>query len=327
LVDVAPGFIHPVLHLTMQQLYDNIRTPRKYFPFRTTPHLKRVLPANKKIFDLRAKTYIMGILNVTPDSFSDGGRYLGLKEALARADELISQGADIIDIGGQSSKPGTPSISAEEELGRVLPVLKGLRQQRPDVTISIDTFYSKVAEEAVAAGANMINDVSGGLHDPEMFQVAAKLHVPIVVMHAKPTPQYELQQKGEDVTTANYDVIAEIISHFKTQVAAAAKAGVNQWQLILDPGLGFSKIYDQSIEIIRRAKELTTLGYPILIGPSRKGFVGHIVKESNPQGAARMWGTMACCCAAVGAGVCFVRVHDVAECKAVLCTADAIYKG
>jgi len=313
--------VHPVLRLTTQQLYSIIAPPI------TTPIAcpKRKIVLQRKLLDVGTKTYIMAILSITPDIFSDGGQYLKLEDALARADELIYQGADIIDVGGQSTRPGAVKISYEEESGRVIPVLKALRQRHPNINLSVDTFYSTVANEAIQAGADMINDVTGGLHDPAIFEVAAKWKVPIVVIHSTPTQQYEIQRDGGEDPPKS-DIVAEVISYLRGQTAVAVKAGVNQWQIILDPGLGFSKTYEQSIELIRRANELTVLGYPVLIGPSRKGFVGHMVAEVDAKAPARMWGTMACCCAAVAAGVCIVRVHDVKECRAVLQVADTIFR-
>jgi len=314
--------VHPVLFRTTQQLCDNIGHHNMCCAKRKTPIKRQLLNFGT------TKTYIMGILNITPDSFSDGGNYEKLEDALARADELVGQGADIIDLGGQSTRPGAVKISAEEESARVIPVLKALRQRNSTIIISIDTFYSAVASEAIAAGADMINDVTGGLHDPLIFGVAASLKVPIVIMDSKPTKQYELhgvESEGVDELPKS-DIVTEVITHLKTQAAIASIAGLNCWQLIFDPGLGFSKTYAQSIELIRKAKELVELGYPVLMGPSRKGFVGRITKESDARAPARMWGTIACCCAAVGAGVSIVRVHDVKECSIATHAADAIYK-
>jgi dihydroneopterin aldolase/2-amino-4-hydroxy-6-hydroxymethyldihydropteridine diphosphokinase/dihydropteroate synthase/2-amino-4-hydroxy-6-hydroxymethyldihydropteridine diphosphokinase/dihydropteroate synthase len=249
LLDVAPAFIHPILHCTTKQMYNNVRSNHP-------STIKRILPVRDRLLDIRAKTYIMGILNITPDSFSDGGRYLRPENALSRAKQLIEQGANIIDVGGQSTRPGAERVPMEEELARVLPVIKALRQADSTILISVDTFYANVASESIAAGADIINDVTGGSHDPMMFAAAAKLKVPFIVMDNTPTQQYEMPRSTN--APLKSDIIDHVVARLENQSTVAFRHGVNKWQLILDPGLGFSKTYDQSIELIRRANELVS---------------------------------------------------------------------
>ena len=274
-----------------------------------------VLKRNNLTFNWQEKTYLMGILNVTPDSFSDGGEFNNIESALKQSKYIINNGADIIDIGGQSTRPGSEQISVETEINRVIPVIKAIRKNYT-IPISIDTTRAIVAEQAIEAGANIINDISGGTFDNKMFSTAAKLEVPIILMHIRGTPK-TMQQM------TNYqDLIAEIIRFFKTQINQAVNAGVSRDNIIIDPGIGFAKNAPQNIELLKRLAEFKTLELPILVGASRKSFIGHILNKTDPK--ERVWGTAAACCSAIAGGANILRVHDVAEMYDVIRIADAL---
>ncbi len=263
------------------------------------------------------RTYLMGILNITPDSFSDGGQFNSVETALKQAGKLIEAGVDILDVGGQSTRPGAVQISLEEELNRVLPVVEKLRQEM-SVPISVDTTRSAVAQAAVKLGADMINDISGGTFDPKMLPIIAQLQVPIILMHIKGTPETMQQQ-------TNYqDLIGEIINFLSQQINAATAVGIERSQIIIDPGIGFGKTYQQNLEILNRLKEFTCLNVPMLIGTSRKSFIGHILNQKDPQ--KRVWGTAATCCAAIAGQADILRVHDVEPMYDVCRVADAIWR-
>lgn len=275
-----------------------------------------------KTFNWGERTYLMGILNVTPDSFSDGGDFNTLSAALAQAQQLITSGVDILDIGGQSTRPGAPEISLEEELNRVLPVVQALRQEESNpnssIPISVDTTRSAVARAAVSAGADLVNDISGGSFDPDMFSVIAELGVPIVIMHLRGTPQ-TMQQ------LTNYqDLMGEIYQFLESRIDAAVSAGVDRSKIIVDPGIGFAKTYNQNLEILRHLTTFRALNVPILVGPSRKSFIGHILNQPDPK--ARVWGTAAACCAAIAGSADILRVHDVPEMRDVCRVADALFR-
>ena len=266
-------------------------------------------------FEWGKRTYLMGVLNVTPDSFSDGGEFNTPDAALAQAQQLVA--ADIIDVGGVSTRPGSVEISLEEELERVLSVLQVLR---PNIStpISVDTTRAAVAKAAVAAGADIINDISGGTFDPEMLPTVASLGVPIVLMHIRGTPQ-TMQQ-----LTDYQDLIGEIYQFLESRITDAIAIGIRPDKIIIDPGIGFAKKYNQSLEIIRRLSEFRSLNCPILVGASRKSFIGHILNQPDPK--ARIWGTAAACCAAIASGADILRVHDVTQMLDVCLVADAIYR-
>lgn len=268
-------------------------------------------------FEWGQRTYLMGVLNVTPDSFSDGGDFNTPIAASAQAQQLVAAGADIIDVGGQSTRPGAAEISLEEELDRVLSVLQVLRQEIP-VPISVDTTRATVARAAVEAGADIVNDISGGTFDPDMLPVVAQLGVPIVLMHIRGTPQ--TMQK----LTEYEDLIGEIYQFLESQIKAAIAFGIDKSKVIIDPGIGFAKNYDQNLEIFRRLPVFRSLGCPILVGPSRKSFIGRILNQPDPK--ARVWGTAATCCAAIAGGADILRVHDVKEMRDVCRVADALFR-
>ncbi len=266
-----------------------------------------------------ARTYLMGILNVTPDSFSDGGQFHEREKAIAQAHHLLQAGADILDIGGQSTRPGAEQISLQEELDRTIPVIQAIRAQVSEqIMISIDTTRVEVARAAIAAGANWLNDISGGTFEPEMLKLPAALGVPLILMHIRGTPQ--TMQSLTDYE----DLMGEITDFFQTQAQAVLEAGAQPGQIILDPGIGFAKTYEQNIELLRELGQLRDLGYPLLVGPSRKSFIGKILDQ--PDAKQRVWGTAAACCGAIATGADILRVHDVAEMRDVCRVADALWR-
>ncbi len=263
------------------------------------------------------RTYLMGVLNVTPDSFSDGGLFDQLDTAIAQARSLVAAGVDVLDVGGQSTRPNAVDISCDEELSRVVPIIKAIRQET-DIPISIDTTRAAVARATIAVGADIVNDISGATFDPAMLATVAELGVPIVLMHIRGTPQ-TMQQ-----LTDYEDLIGEICAFLQARVEAAIACGIDPSRIAIDPGIGFAKTYAQNLEILRRLPEFRALGYPVLVGPSRKGFIGHLLNQPNPRD--RVWGTAAACCAAIAGGADLIRVHDVREMKDVCRVADAIFR-
>lgn len=254
----------------------------------------------------------MGVLNVTPDSFSDGGRYFGLESALHRARRLLVEGAGILDIGGESTRPGAEPVPAAEELRRVIPLLEALRSETT-ARLSIDTMKPEVAEAALCAGATLINDVTG-LSDPAMSAVAARHNAGVVIMHMRGTP------RNMRTLTDYEDVVAEVKAHLAAQAAAARAGGITE--IILDPGIGFAKTATQSFTLLRRLAEFEELGCPILIGPSRKSFLAVIPGMERPEN--RLEGTLAAVAIGVLNGASIVRVHDVAACRKAALVACAV---
>jgi len=269
-------------------------------------------------FEWGKRTYLMGVLNITPDSFSDGGECNTTAAALLRAQQMVTDGVDIIDVGGQSTRPGAEEIPLEVELNRLLPVLQVLRQELSSVPISVDTTRAAVAKIAVQEGADLVNDISGATFDPDMLPTVSQLGVPIVLMHMRGTPKIMQQM------TDYQDLIGELYDFLKSRIAAATKAEIDCSRIIIDPGIGFAKTSEQNLEILRRLSEFRSLKYPILVGPSRKGFVGRILNQPDPK--ARIWGTAAACCAAIAGGADLLRVHDVKEMRDVCRVADAIFR-
>jgi len=248
-------------------------------------------------------TLVMGILNLTPDSFSDGGRLQSLEGAVRTARRMLAQGADLLDLGGQSTRPGAEDIGAEREIGRVLPVLQAIRAAHPEAVLSVDTFRTPVAEVALAAGADWINDVGGGRRDPEILKVVAAAGCPYVLMHSRGDSQ------SMDGLAVYGDVVQEVRQELLVATERALAAGVKAAQVIWDPGLGFAKTTEQNLELLRRLSELSGDGFPVLVGPSRKRFIGAVLEEPRPR--ARLWGTAAVCGQAIAAGAAILRVHDV----------------
>lgn len=250
---------------------------------------------------LGQRTYVMGILNVTPDSFSDGGQYLDPGRAVARGLEMVAQGADLIDVGGESTRPGAEPVPVEEELRRVIPVIRRLARE-VRVPISIDTYKARVAEAAVDAGARLLNDISAGRFDPEMPRLAARTGLPLVVMHMKGTPQTMQEAPWYE------DVVGEVDQFFRERIQALTEAGVAREQLILDPGLGFGKRTQDNLVLLGQLGRFRHWGLPLLVGPSRKSFLGEVL-GTPPQD--RLEGTLAAVVTAVVQGADLVRVHDV----------------
>ncbi|XHX76963.1 MAG: dihydropteroate synthase [Stenomitos frigidus ULC029] len=283
--------------------------------------MSKVMPSawqvRNQTFDWGDRTYLMGVLNVTPDSFSDGGLFHQPEAAIAQARTLIAAGVDILDVGGQSTRPNAIEISLDEELGRVLPIIQAVRQES-DIAISIDTTRATVAQAAIAAGADIINDISGATYDAEMLPAVANLGVPIVLMHIRGTPQTMQQLTDYD------DLINDILTFLKARIDAAIACGVDRSRIAIDPGIGFAKTYAQNLEILRRLPQFHALGYPLLVGASRKSFIGHILNQPDPQ--QRVWGTAAACCAAIAGKADLLRVHDVKEMKDVCRVADALIR-
>ncbi|MEL1225975.1 MAG: dihydropteroate synthase [Candidatus Neomarinimicrobiota bacterium] len=263
----------------------------------------------------KRETLVMGIVNVTPDSFSDGGNFFSSELAISHASKLITQGADIIDIGGESTRPGAEQVSESEELKRVIPVIEKIRTDNPTILISIDTTKASVAKHAVEAGADIINDVSGLSFDNNMIGIVESFNIPVVIMHMKGNPQnMQLNPKYKDI-------VNEILDFFKMKIKIAIQSGINRSMIILDPGIGFGKTVEHNFELLSRLNEFNVLELPIMIGPSRKSFIG-ITLDLPPED--RVEGTAAAVSAGVMNGANIVRVHDVKSMKRVVKIIDKV---
>jgi len=284
---------------------------------RKRPKFKLRLPSCALI--LGERTLLMGVLNVTPDSFSDGGKFLDAQRAVDHALEMERQGADLLDLGGESTRPGSTGTSAETELARIVPVLEGLRGV-VNIPISVDTRKAEVAEAAIVGGAEIINDVSGLKNDPRIAEVAARHGVPLILMHMRGEPR--TMQKAPFAR----EVMKDVTSGLRASIAIARKAGVRKSQIVIDPGIGFGKSFEQNYELLRRLPEIAKLGYPLLVGTSRKGFLGAtLVKDGRPAPPEeRMWATAATVTASILSGAHIVRVHDVAEMVLVARASDNV---
>ena len=278
---------------------------------------QEALVIRNKSFIWGQQTYLMGVLNITPDSFSDGGDYNNLEEASQRAATLVEAGADILDIGGQSTRPGAKQISPEEELERVIPIIKRIRKHL-NIPISVDTTRAEIAQQAVQAGADIVNDISGGMFDADMLTTVAELEVPIILMHIRGTP--ETMQQMTDYE----DLVGEIIAVLEERLSAAEAAGIARSRLLIDPGIGFGKTAEQNLELLRQLDQFQSLGVPILVGTSRKSFIGKIINQDDPK--QRVWGTASTCCAAIAQGADILRVHDLPQMWEVAKVADAIWR-
>lgn len=257
----------------------------------------------------KRETLVMGIVNVTPDSFSDGGKFFLPEVAISHASKLITQGADIIDIGGESTRPGAEQVSESEELKRVIPVIEKIRTDNPTILISIDTTKASVAKHAIEAGADIINDVSCFSFDNNMIGIVESFNIPVVIMHMKGNPQnMQLNPKYKDI-------VNEILDFFKMKIKIAIQSGINRSMIILDPGIGFGKTVEHNFELLSRLNEFNVLELPIMIGPSRKSFIG-ITLDLPPED--RVEGTAAAVSAGVMNGASIVRVHDVKSMKRVV---------
>lgn len=261
---------------------------------------------------------VMGVINLTPDSFSDGGQFNSAKQARKEADRQINDGADVLDLGAQSTRPGAEEVGEEEELKRLIPCLQAIRRDHPDVIISVDTFLAAVATAALEAGADWINDVSGGRRDAGMLPLIADAGCPYVLMHSRG------DSASMDACT-NYGsegVVNAVRRELREGTERALRQGVKATQLIWDPGLGFAKDNEQNLELIRQLEEFQRDGIPLLLGPSRKRFIGAVLNQPRPK--ARIWGTAAVCARAQAAGVHVLRVHDVGPIHQVVSMGEAV---
>lgn len=270
---------------------------------------------------LGERTLVMGVLNVTPDSFSDGGKFSDPKRAVRLALAMQRDGADIIDIGAESTRPGSTGISVAEELRRLLPVLQALRGKLK-IPISVDTQKALVAEAALGGGAQIINDISGLRSDPRLAEVAAKRGAPLILMHMRGTPR--TMQKGPFAR----DVMEDVVNGLRRSIAVARKHGVPKSQIVIDPGIGFGKSFAQNYELLAKLSQLAKLDYPLVVGTSRKGFLGATLRKDGKPARAedRIWGTAATAAASILNGAHIVRVHDVAEMVQVARVADEMLR-
>jgi len=261
--------------------------------------------------EIGSRTYIMGILNVTPDSFSDGGKFTDMDIAVKHAKQMVIDGADIIDIGGESTRPGSAKVGAAEEIIRVIPIVEKMVAEI-NAPISVDTYKAKVAEEALKVGAHMINDVWGLQKEPEIANVIAKYNVPVCIMH---------NQEGTEYTE---DIILSMKKFFEKSLKIAKEAGIKDKNIILDPGIGFGKTVKQNIHVMKRLHELNSLGYPVLLGTSRKSMIGKILDLPSQE---RVEGTLSTSVIGIMHGCEIVRVHDITENLRAIKVADAIIRG
>lgn len=262
-----------------------------------------------KEFKLGERTYIMGILNVTPDSFSDGGKFNEIDAAVKQAKKLVEDGADIIDIGGESTRPGAEYVTEEEEIKRVVPIIKAIKKEL-DVIVSIDTYKSKTAEEAIKAGADIINDIWGAKYDKNIAKVASKYNVPIILMHNREDKPYE-------------NLMEDVVSDLQESIDIALEVGVKKENIILDPGIGFAKTYEENLAVMNNCEVIKQMGYPVLLGTSRKSMIGLTLDLPVNE---RVEGTLATTVIGIMKGLEFIRVHDVLENKRVAVMTDTILK-
>ena len=273
-------------------------------------------------FNWGSRTYLMGVLNVTPDSFSDGGQFDTVEPALAQAQMLVEAEMDMLDIGGQSTRPGAGQVSVQEECDRVLPIIQSIRAASHDwlreIPLSVDTTRAEVARLALAAGADVINDISGGTYEPEIFEVAAEFNAPLILMHLRGTP--ETMQQMTDYE----DLMGEIVTFLANQADQAVTAGVDPNKIAVDPGIGFAKTVAQNVTILRELEKLKVMNCPILVGTSRKSFIGKLLNQ--PDARARGWGTAATCDCAIAHGADLLRVHDGPQMRDVCRMADVLWR-
>jgi dihydropteroate synthase len=268
----------------------------------------------ERAFDCSERTLVMGILNVTPDSFSDGGRFLDRAAAVAHATRMVDDGADILDVGGESTRPGSSAVSVDEELDRVRPVIERLAELHPAIPISIDTRKASVAAEALSAGAAIVNDVSGGA-DPDMFDMVKERDAAVVLMHMRGEPETMQEAPRYD------DVVGEVHEYLRQRIEAAELAGIDPERIAIDPGIGFGKDLEHNLELMRRVDVLLNLRRPVLVGPSRKRFLGTILDVPEDD---RVEGTIGAVVWLVSRGAHLARVHDVKEVVRAVRVADAI---
>lgn len=311
---------HPLLKKTTKQMIKEVESSLD--PINTAAgEIRRCIPLRGKLHFWEKSTLVMGILNVTPDSFSDGQLYLSLNNAATHALDMISQGADIIDVGGMSTRPGAIEISEEEEINRVIPVIKAIREANASIIISVDTFRSKVADLALQSGADFINDITAGRGDQNMFQVMAESKGPVCLMHSRGTPQTMMSLTDY----SGNNILDVIMKELKVNVHQALRKGVLRWNIFLDPGIGFAKTPEQCCEIINQLlkDKSRSCKFPVLLGVSKKSFIGKILKIDDPQ--QRRFGTAAAVTASVAAGASIIRVHDVKESVEISKMAEALW--
>ena len=276
---------------------------------------EHIIRAHGREFVLGRRTWLMGVLNVTPDSFSDGGRFYDTARAVDQGRRLIAEGADILDIGGESTRPGSEAVPAEEEKNRVLPVIRELRNDS-DILISIDTTKADVAEAALEAGADIINDISAGRFDPRILSLAAERDAPVILMHMLGIP------KTMQVDPHYDDLLPEIMEFFEERTAAAASLGLKRHNIIVDPGIGFGKRHEDNLCLLKNLRHLSGLDLPLLVGVSRKSFLGRILDGAPPE--ERLEGTIASALISMLHGAHILRVHDVAAVRNAVTVAEAI---
>jgi dihydropteroate synthase len=274
-----------------------------------------ILNCGPREFRLHERTHVMGILNVTPDSFSDGGKFSDSETAVAHGLAMERAGADFIDIGGESTRPGAVPVPLEEELRRVVPVIAALAPQLTTAVISIDTYKSEVARQALAAGARVVNDISGLRFDPELKTVVARQNVPVILMHIKGTPR-DMQK-----SPVYGDVVKELAVYLRESMELGARAGIPRENMVIDPGIGFGKTREHNLQILKRLAEFSALGAPMLVGVSRKSFIGLTLDLPVTE---RLAGSLAAAAVAVQNGAHIVRAHDVAETVRAVKVVDAI---
>ena len=309
-------------HTQVGKLIANLSEDPPLLPLRrslqeTLDHLYRsdfTIRCRRRTFHLGERTLIMGVLNVTPDSFSDGGLFLEKDKAVAQGLRMVEEGADFIDVGGESTRPGSKPLELQEELRRVLPVIEFLARE-VDVPISIDTYKPEVAQRAIDAGAQIVNDISGLKFDPHLASVVARADLPLVVMHIRGTPETMQQNVYYD------SLFSEILLSLKESIRRAGSAGLDPEQVIIDPGIGFGKNLNDNLLIIKDLYEFRVLGRPILVGPSRKSFIGRVL---GTEARDRLEGTLVAAAVAALHGAHIVRVHDVLQAKRAVAMADAI---
>ena len=266
--------------------------------------------------DFSNKPLLMGVVNVTPDSFSDGGQYYDAEKAVAHAIKLVEEGVDILDIGGESTRPGATPVSIEEEQARVLPVIVGIRKAGITTPISIDTRNADTMEKVVSAGADIVNDVSALTHDSESLSMVSKLQVPVILMHMQGTPESMQSAPKYD------DVVVEIIDYLKGRIEACKAAGIDQKKIMIDPGIGFGKTLENNLNILKNINKFEVLGCPVLLGASRKSFIEKICPNTPPE--ERLPGSLAVALTALDKYVHILRVHDMKETRQALAVSQAI---
>jgi dihydropteroate synthase len=298
--------------MKLMTLMSKMATTKIPFNSYTGLHKSMVLCFKNRQLDLSGVSRLMGIVNVTPDSFSDGGRCFNTDTAVAHGLRLVEEGADIIDIGGESTRPGSAAVDPEEEISRIVPVIRELKRKNPDCIISADTRKADVAVAAATAGADIINDVTGLQHSSKLAAIAAEYGTGLILMHMRGTPT--TMQSAENLEYA--DVVKEVAEFLLQAVGKAIEYGVKRENIVIDPGIGFSKTPEQNLELIGRIDEIRALGFPVLAGHSRKSFIGAVLGRKNPE--ERIWGTAGVTAFLTMRHAEIIRVHDVAAMKDVI---------